>query len=80
MPRVNNLIAMVTMEHKKSKPTVEQGSPNRFNLNNFKIIGALGLELLHRGPLEWHYIRAKFHENLPSGSKVINRGLRQTDW
>jgi hypothetical protein len=25
---VNNLVVMVTMEHKQSKPTVEQGSPN----------------------------------------------------
>jgi hypothetical protein len=24
----NNLVAMVTMEHKQSKPTAEQGSPN----------------------------------------------------
>jgi hypothetical protein len=27
---VNNLVAMVTMEHKQSKPTVYQGSPNNF--------------------------------------------------
>jgi hypothetical protein len=27
---VNNLVAMVTMENKQSKPTVEQGSPNNF--------------------------------------------------
>jgi hypothetical protein len=27
---VNNLVAMVTMEYKQSKPTVEQGSPNNF--------------------------------------------------
>jgi len=34
---------------------------------------------LHRGPLEWHYLRTKFHENLPSGSKVISGGHSQTD-
>jgi hypothetical protein len=35
---------------------------------------AVGLKLLHRSPLEWHYLRTKFHENLPSCSKVINGG------
>jgi hypothetical protein len=43
------------------------------NLNNFKMIEAMELSL-HRGPLEWHYLGAKFHENLPSGSKVIIGG------
>jgi hypothetical protein len=27
---VNNLVAMVTMVHKQSKPTVSEGSPNNF--------------------------------------------------
>jgi hypothetical protein len=27
---VNNLVTMLTMEHKISKPTAEQGSPNNF--------------------------------------------------
>jgi hypothetical protein len=27
---VNNLVAMATMEHKQSKHTVEQSSPNKF--------------------------------------------------
>jgi hypothetical protein len=26
----NNLVAMVTMKHKQSKPTAEQSSPNNF--------------------------------------------------
>jgi hypothetical protein len=42
------------------------------------MIEAMGLKLLRRGPLEWHYLRTKFHENLPSGSKVISRGHRRT--
>jgi hypothetical protein len=52
------------------------------NLNNFKIIEAVGLKLLHRGALEWNYLRTKFNEILPSGSKVISGGRtdRQTDW
>jgi hypothetical protein len=32
----------------------------------------MGLKLLRRGPLEWHYLRTKFHENLPSGPEVIS--------
>jgi hypothetical protein len=33
------------------------------NLNNIKKIEAMGLKLLHRGPLEWHHLRTtKFHE------------------
>jgi hypothetical protein len=32
---------------------------------------------LHRRPLEYQYLRTKFHENLPSGSKVISG--RQAD-
>jgi hypothetical protein len=42
------------------------------NLNHFKMIEAMGLKLLHRGPIEWHYLRTKFHENLPSGSEFIS--------
>jgi hypothetical protein len=29
---------------------------------------------LCRGPLEWHYLRTKFNENLSRGSKVISEG------
>jgi hypothetical protein len=32
---------------------------------------------LHWGPLEWHYLPTIFHENLPSGSKLLV-GYRQT--
>jgi hypothetical protein len=33
------------------------------NLNNIKNIEAMGLKLLHRGPLEWHHLpTTKFHE------------------
>jgi hypothetical protein len=38
------------------------------------MIEAMGLKLLHRAPFEYHYLRIKFHENLPSGSKVIAGG------
>jgi hypothetical protein len=36
----------------------------------------MGLKLLCRGPLEGHYFRTKFHENLPSGSEVISGGQK----
>jgi PIN domain nuclease of toxin-antitoxin system len=62
------------LEHKQSKPTVTKAHVTTLNLNNFKIIEAMGLKLLHRDPLEWHYLRTKFHEILPSGSKVISGG------
>jgi hypothetical protein len=29
---------------------------------------------MHRGPLEWYYLRTKFHENLSRGSEVISEG------
>jgi hypothetical protein len=29
---------------------------------------------MHGGPVEWHYLHTKFHENLPSGLKVISGG------
>jgi hypothetical protein len=44
------------------------------NLINFEMIEAMGLKLLLQGPLEWHYLLAIFHQNLPSGSNVINGG------
>jgi hypothetical protein len=69
-----NLFAMVTKVHKQSKPTAEQGSPKKLKLNNFKPIEAMGLKIMHRGPLEMHCFRTIFHENLPSGSKVIIGG------
>jgi hypothetical protein len=45
------------------------------------MIEAMGLKLLQRGPLEWHYLHTKFHENLQSGSEVVSGGHtdRQTD-
>jgi hypothetical protein len=30
LPTVKNLVVVVTMEYKQSKPTVEQGSPENF--------------------------------------------------
>jgi hypothetical protein len=36
------------------------------------MVKAMGLKLLHRGSLAWNYFPTKFHENLPSGAKVIS--------
>jgi hypothetical protein len=52
------------------------------NINNFKIIEAMGLKILHGSPFELHYLRIKVHEILPRGSKVIigEHTGRETDW
>jgi hypothetical protein len=31
-----------------------------------------------RGPLEWHHLPTKFHEDVPNGSKDTSGGHRQT--
>jgi hypothetical protein len=67
---------MVTMEHIPN-PQFSKAHLTKLNCNSFKMIEAMRLKLLHRGPLEWHYLSTKFHENLPNGSEVI--GGRQTD-
>jgi hypothetical protein len=49
------------------------------------MIEAMELKIMHRCPLEWHYLHTKFHEIIPSGSKGINGNTQtdtdiQTDW
>jgi hypothetical protein len=41
----------------------------------------MGLKIIATGPLQWHYLRAKFHENILSDSEDIGGGHtdRQTD-
>jgi hypothetical protein len=72
---------MVTMEHKLN-PQFSKAHLTTLNLNNFKMIEAMGLEFLHRGPLEWYNFPTKFNGNLSSGSEVISGGRtdRHTDW
>jgi hypothetical protein len=41
------------------------------NLNNFKMVGSLGLKLFHRGLLEWHHFATKFHEKSTSRFKGV---------
>jgi hypothetical protein len=36
---------------------------------------AMGLQLWHRSDLQWYYLPAEFHENLPIGSKVIGGNI-----
>jgi hypothetical protein len=62
---------MVTME-RNPNPQFSKVHLTTLNFNNFKTILAMGLKLLHRGPLQWHYLRNKFHENLPGGLEVIS--------
>jgi hypothetical protein len=48
------------------------------NLSNFKIIEAIKLKLLHRGSLEWHYLRNKFIKIYQAVEKLLV-GNSQTD-
>jgi hypothetical protein len=71
----------LTWNKNNPRPTL-----TNLNLNNFKIMEAMGLKLLLRCPLEGHYLRTKFNENLPRGSEEFSREHtdrqtdRQTDW
>jgi hypothetical protein len=42
---VNNLVAMVTMENKQSKPHFSKAHLTTLNLNNFKMIEVMGLKI-----------------------------------
>jgi hypothetical protein len=43
------------------------------------MVETMGIKILYRDPLEWHYLGTKFYESLPSASKVISGGThRQT--
>jgi hypothetical protein len=55
-------------------PLLKKAHLTTLNLNNFKIIKAIGLKIIASRSLEWHYLHTKFHEILPSSSKVINGG------
>jgi hypothetical protein len=48
---VNNLVAVVTMEHNPN-PQFTKGHLTTLNLNNFKLVEGVGLKLFHRGHLE----------------------------
>jgi hypothetical protein len=78
--KVNNLVAMDTMEYNANEQFSKAQLTN-LNLNNLKMIEALGLKKMHPGPLQWHYLHTKIYEDLPSGSRFINgwHTDRQTD-
>jgi hypothetical protein len=63
---------------RNTNPQFSKAHLTTLNLNNFKMTEAMRFKLLHRGPLEWHYHRTKFHENLQNGSKVISGGHTDT--
>jgi hypothetical protein len=51
------------------------------NINYFKMTEVIGLKLLHRGPLEWHYLHKKIHENhtdRQAGTQTNTKTDRQT--
>jgi hypothetical protein len=71
---------MVTMEQNNPNTQFIKAHLTNLNLNDFKMIEAMGLKRLHRGPLELHYLRTNFLEIVRNGSKVISGGDTQTDW
>jgi hypothetical protein len=75
---VRNLVVMVTMEHNPN-PQFRKAHLINLNLNNFETIEVTGLKVLHRGPLEWHYLRTKFHEYFQKVQMLLV-GNTQTDW
>jgi hypothetical protein len=59
-------------------PRFRKAGLTTLNLNNFKMIEAMGLKIIASRFPSMALIRTKFHKNLPSGSKVIS-GDTQTD-
>jgi hypothetical protein len=55
------MVAMVTMEQNNPNTQFSKAHLTNLNLNDFKMIEATGLKRLHRGSLELHYLRTKFH-------------------
>jgi hypothetical protein len=52
---------MFIMEKNNPNPLLSKAHQTNLKLNNFNMFEFMGLKLLHRGPLEWHYVRTKFH-------------------
>jgi hypothetical protein len=42
---VNNVVAMVTMEHKESNPQSSKAHPTTLNINNFKMMKDMRLKI-----------------------------------
>jgi hypothetical protein len=52
--------------------------PQKFEVSYFGMVEGTELKVRRLGHLKWHEYPAGFHENLPSGSKIISEG--QTAW
>jgi len=48
------------------------------SVRHFEMVATTALKSWRRGPLQWHDLPTKFHENLPTGSEVY-RGDRHAD-
>jgi hypothetical protein len=42
------------------------------------MVESMGIKITASGPFEWYHFPTKYHEDLPSSSKVIGEGHRQT--
>jgi hypothetical protein len=60
------------MEHKQYKRS--KAHLTTLNLNNFKMIEAMGFKKNIASRSRWHCLHTKFHEDLPSGPEVISGG------
>jgi hypothetical protein len=51
-----------------SNPQLSKAHLTTLNINDFKRLKLCDQTFLRRGPIEWYYIRTKFHGILASGS------------
>jgi hypothetical protein len=60
-------------------PLQSRANFTNLNISHFKMgEEAMGLKIIASRSLEWHHLPTKFHENLPSSSKVISGGHTDT--
>jgi hypothetical protein len=43
-------------------PLLSKAHLTTFNLNNFKMVEAMGLKMMYRDPLEWNHFPIKHHQ------------------
>jgi hypothetical protein len=75
----NNRVIITTQQLNSPKPLALQGwkpflQLTSLNLNHFKMVEDIGLKLLHRGPLEWHYLPIKYNEIYQAIQKLLVGG------
>jgi hypothetical protein len=64
------LVAVVAME-RNPNPQFSKAHLTNFNPNNCKMIEAMGLKVLHRGPLEWYCLLPNFMKIYQAVQKLL---------